>query len=585
MQATQIHEMVDHFDKLLTLHVSKGIGELEFRPNQKLRIRHGGQWIENPQVSIAPEFIEVIVKRLVAINQDRDITSIDDRDILLVHGGVLDYDVLIPSGNDVLDAKTFKAHILSSDSNGLHLDFKLEPDIVLGFPEPVDPARLNEEQLLNWLDNFATRLMDLQNPKPKDLIFHPNKRHPYITVTGGMRTIRDVYIPALGKPTEKIARALINLAQNPSVNAQIEKNDGRLDTLDVDLSYRTRAGRRFRVNIADTFDWESEHSPLITMRLLPEKPFTLEDLNIPPVIRNMVFNLKMGLILICGTTGSGKSTTMCSVIDFLLKNKSINFLTIENPIETIFPSHQYPKSVISQRDVGKHARTQPIAMESAVRQSLNMAMVGEIRNGHDALMALELAQSGHLIFATIHAGSVGESVRRIIDMFPPDQEKKMREMLATQYKMGLSQILVRGVKGQTELVLEVMKTNADIKALITETQEPDRIWSMREILELNHKAHGTQSLDQALVQLFKDGRINEDILMFNSPDPDALIYRQNKLDIKLSSKWDPAGAELEQMVNVLDLTMKEEKERELLELEKAKKKKTWDPLDDFEFKM
>lgn len=581
----QIDEWIDHFDKILTLHVSKGIEELAFRANQKLKICRGGHWLENPQVQIAPEFIDVIVKRLIAINQDRAIDTIDQRDILQVLGGVLDYDVLLPGENDVIESKTFKVSILSAENNEIQLDFKLEPDIVLGFAQTVNPATFSDEQMINWLDDFGTRIMALSSPKPKDLIFHPNKRNPYITVTGGLRTIKDILISPQGKPTEKIARALIKMAQSPAVDAQIAKNDGLLDTLDLDLSYRTRAGRRFRVNIADTFDWEAEHSPLITMRLLPEKPFTMEELNIPPAVRNMVFNLKMGLILICGTTGSGKSTTMCSVIDFLLKNKSINFLTIENPIETIFPSHQYPKSVISQRDVGKHSRSQPIAMESAVRQSLNMAMVGEIRNGHDALMALELAQSGHLIFATIHAGSVGESVRRIIDMFPPDQEKKMREMLATQYKMGLSQILVKGVRGQTEMVLEIMKTNSDIKALITNTQEPERVWSMREILELNHEHHGTLSLDQCLVRLFKQGRINEDILMFNSPDPDALLYRQNKLDVKLSSKWDPSGAELDETMNLLDLTLKEEKEQALREAEAAKKKKIWDPLEDFNFTM
>jgi twitching motility protein PilT len=579
----QYQELIDQLDKMLSVHVSKGITALQFRPHQKLKICRAGQWLENPQIQITPEFIEVVVKRLISTNQDRDIESIVHHDIIQTLGGVLEYDVLLNTDNGALEAKTFKINIMSTETQELHIDFQLEPDIVLGFHQPIHPAQMSEEQLINWLDDFGTRIMTLDNPKPKDLIFHPNKRNPYITVTGGLRTIKDIQIDPQGKPTDKIARALIKMSNNPYVYAQLDKNNGVLDTLDLDLSYRTKSGRRFRVNIADSFDWEAEHSPLITMRLLPEKPFTMEELRMPPVIRQMVSHLKMGLVLICGTTGSGKSTTMCSVIDFLLKNKSINFLTIENPIETIFPSQQYPKSVITQRDVGKHALSQPIAMESAVRQSLNMAMVGEIRNDHDAMMALELAQSGHLIFATIHAGSVGESIRRMIDMFPSDQEKKVREMLATQYKMGLSQILVKGVKGQTELVLEIMKTNSDVKALITGTQDQERQWSMREILEISNELYGTQSLDQCLVNLFKQGRISEDTLMFNSPDPDALLYRQGKLGIKLSVKWDPTGAELDQAINFMDSSLKEEKERQLLEAEKAKKKKVWDPLDDLDF--
>jgi Tfp pilus assembly ATPase PilU len=131
------------------------------------------------------------------------------------------------------------------------------------------------------------------------------------------------------------------------------------------------------------------------------------------------------------------------------------------------------------------------------------------------------------------------------------------------------------------LVLEIMKTNSDVKALITGTQDQERMWSMREILEINNELQGTQSLDQCLVSLFKEGRISEDTLMFNSPDPDALLYRQSKLGVKLSVKWDPTGAELDQAINFMDSSLLAEKER--LEAEKAKKKKGWDPLDDLNF--
>lgn len=579
-------EWVERFEKILKMHVSKGVTELKFSPNEKLQVCRGGQWVENPQIPISKEFADTIIKSVIAHSQDRSIDSVSEHDILQSLGGKMEYDILIPhQDGQSIDARTFKAQLTGagSETNPYKVEMQLEPHIVLGFPEVTHPDRMSEEQIINWLDDFGTRIMQIEDPKPKDVLFHPNKRNPFITVTGGLRTINDVYIAPQGKPTDKIAKALIKLAHSPRIDRELAANNGLLDAMDLDLSYRTKAGRRFRVNIADTFDWEAEHGPLITMRLLPEKPFTMEELGLAPVIREMVANMKMGLVLICGTTGSGKSTTMCAIIDYLLKSKSVNFLTIENPIETIFPSAQYPKSVITQRDVGKHAKSQSIAMESAVRQSLNMAMVGEIRNAHDAMMALELAQSGHLIFATIHAGSVGESVRRVIDMFPPEQEKKIREMLATQYKMGLSQILVKGVKGQTELIMEIMKTNADVKALITQTQDSDRMWSMREILEFHHGTLGTQSLDQCMVHLFKEKRINEDIMMFNSPDPDALLYRQNKLGIKLSSKWDPTGAELEASFDNLDQTMKEQEAARQLAEKKAKQKVAWDPLADMDF--
>lgn len=171
-------------------------------------------------------------------------------------------------------------------------------------------------------------------------------------------------------------------------------------------------------------------------------------------------------------------------------------------------------------------------------------MVGEVRNAHDAMMAIELAQSGHLIFATLHAGSTGESIERIVEMFPSDQSRKIRDLLAAQYKMGIAQTLVKGTQGQTELVIEIFKTNADIKAYITQTQDKERNWSMREIIEMYSATTGSSSYDQSLAKLFNQGKINEDIMMFNTPNQDALIYRQEKLGLKLSAKWDPVGNKL-----------------------------------------
>lgn len=537
-----LQERVEQFNKLLVWHITKGIEELHFEVNQKLKIKKGDALVENPQIAVTPDVMELAIKRIIAVNQDRSVDTISNQDILDVLGGVLDYDVLL-DGETGLEARTFKCNIGMGDAKQTSLVMKLEPEIRLGYEELINPFDYSEEKLIAWFDDFCTRIMALNNPKPKDIVLNPNKKYPFLTITGGLRPIKDVYFPP--GTTRKIAQMLIKLAHNPAIDQIVAKNNGSLDTMDLDLAYKTSVGRRFRVNVADVFDWEEEHCPLITMRLLPDKPFTTEELKLPQAIRDMIFNIKMGMVIISGTTGSGKSTTMCAMIDFLLKSKSVNFLTIENPIETVFPSFNYPKSIITQREVGKHSTSQSKSMESAVRQTLNMAMVGEIRNGHDAMMAMELAQSGHLIFATLHAGSVGESVGRIVDMFPADQEKKVREMLAAQYKMGLAQVLVKGVKGQTELVIEVMKATADTKALINQDQEEERTFSMREIIEMNATALGTQSLDQCLVKLFNQGSINEDIMMFNSPDPDALIYRQNKLNVKLSTKWDPTGAEIE----------------------------------------
>ena len=541
MQPTT-EEIISYFDKMLVAHVAKGITEFHLNSGENLKVKMNGALAENSKVPISDQLLETILRKIIAHNQNKSFDHVERKDFIMVSGGNLDHDVYLdaPSGPKL---RTLKCTPTITDENRILLKLVLEPEIIIGYPEPFEVSRIDtEEELESWFDDFTTKVLAMTNPKPKDVILQPNKSHPFLAVTGGMRPITDVVLST--GFTNRVARMLVRLSNNPSVSAALAKNDDTFDNLDIDIAYKTKAGRRFRVNIADVFDGEAEHGCLITMRLLPEKPFTVDELKLPKVIIDTVFNLKMGLVLISGTTGSGKSTTMGALIDYLLKGKSVNLLTIENPIETIFPSMQYPKSTVSQREVGKHAVSQSKAMESAVRQTLNVAMVGEIRNDRDAMMAIELAQSGHLIFATLHAGTTGESVDRIVEMFPSEHAKKVRELLATHYKLGIAQTLVKGVQGQTELAMEIFITNADVKALIGRTQKEDRQFSMREIIEM-YAATGCMSYDQCLVKLFNEGKINEDIMMFNTPDKDALIYRQGKLGVKLSDKWDPVGSKLD----------------------------------------
>ena len=539
---TKADEIIGYFNKMLVAHVLKGVTEFQMNSGENLKVKVNDALAENNKVQITDEVLETILKKIIADNQNKSIEKVEKADFILVSGGNLEYDIYIDSsGGQKL--RTLKCMPIITDSEQIQLKIVLEPEITIGYPEVLEVAKLGtEEELHSWFDDFTTKVLAMTNPKPKDIILQPNKMNPFLAVTGGMRPIADVLLTT--GFTNRVAKLLVRLSNNPAVSKMLSDNNGIFDNLDIDIAYKTKAGRRFRVNIADVFDAEEEHGCLITMRLLPEKPFTTEELKVPQIIIDTVFNLKMGLILISGTTGSGKSTTMGALIDYLLKGKSVNLLTIENPIETLFPSMQYPKSTVSQREVGKHSISQSKAMESAVRQTLNIAMVGEIRNAHDAMMAIELAQSGHLIFATLHAGTTGESVDRIVEMFPSEQSKKVRELLSTHYKLGIAQTLIKGVQGQTELALEIFITNADFKALINKNQKEDRQWSMREIIEM-YSVTGCMSYDQCLVKLFNEGKINEDIMMFNSPDKDALIYRQGKLGVRLSDKWDPVGSKLD----------------------------------------
>lgn len=536
-------KVFEYVDALLSTYIQQHVDFFRFEPNQPLEVGKGDKTQKIEKIVIMPQVFDLIIRNIVGINLYKNYDAVLNEDIRIYLSGKLFYDINFKTDSGIV-ARNLTGSVYSIENN-FGLILRLEPLFLLGYSPISDPSSLDDDSLEVWLENFCTRIMNKKNPTPKDIVFNPNKKHPYVTVTGGLRQIEDVVNSTGGILTERIARILIKAANNPVINKRIIENQSRIQGLDIDLAYKTSSSRRFRVNIADVFDAERDHAPLITMRLLADKPWSLDELPLPAIVLDTVCNTRMGLVLISGTTGSGKSTTMGVLIDFLLRKKSINFLTIEHPIEVMFPSKEYPQSIISQREIGKHAITFHSGVESAVRQTLNMAMVGEIRNAEDASIAMELAQAGHLIFATIHAGSVGESVTRIVEMYPSDQAKKVRDLLASQYKMGIAQILVRGVEGQTELVLEVMKTNSDIKKYISGQQDEDKQLSMRELIEYYSPQTGMMSLDQYLVKLFKEEKISEDTLMYNSPDPDALVYRQTKLGIKLSSRWDKVGAMIE----------------------------------------
>ena len=499
-------------------------------------------------------------------------------------GRKLEYEVSFQKERLGKQLRFLYAWVLLDDAGGHYIKMELEPEIRVAYPKIMDISQIQDEkQFEAWMDDFFIRITKLDNPKPKDIIWNPNKVHPYITITGGLRPIRDVYLRPKTGITNRLAKALIRLARNPSTSGALRKNNNRFDLLELDIAYRTSNHNRYRVNIADSFDDEFEHGCLITMRILPPKPYTFEELKLPPIVKQFVGNLKMGLVLINGVTGAGKSTTMCAIIDYLMKSRSVNLLTIENPIETIFPAEDYPKCIISQRELGVHTITLKRALMSAVRQTLNVAVIGEIRNETDVMMSLELAQSGHLILSTLHAGTVGESIGRIVDMFPASQEKKMREMIAAQYKIGLSQQLIKGIDGKPKLAMEIMRVNQKIRELIEDKLDEDEEMStMWEFLEHFSKNTGMRSMDQSLVELYKNKQITEDDLMYNSPNLDAIVYRQGKLGIKLSARWDPTGAqlseELKDVTNLMDDTT-HSKKRIKTRTKKEKEKKSEFDLD------
>lgn len=531
------------FDKLVEKLIIEGQTQFRLHPQAGCEVAKDGIYRPRPDLEVNPKAINTFIRSIIARHQCRLIDEIAMADIKQVVGGALLYDVVMGEGRQAV-VRTLKCKVTECSPVEFELAITILSPVMAGYGQVLNVDKAPDSKALSrWLDDFVNRLFALKN-RPKDVIFAPNKNRPLVTVTGGIRSVEDVLMDGSTPITKRLSEVLFEGGLTPVQRKEMAENPG-MACVDFDLAYATSKGHRCRVNIADALDLNYQSAPVITMRLLHDKPWTTKELPLPRVVLDTVLQTKMGLVLICGSTGSGKSTTLGVLIDYLLKRSSINLLAMENPIETIFDPMDYPRSNITQRELGRHTVSSHRGMMSAVRQTLNVAMVGEIREAEDALMALDLAKTGHLIFATLHANSVGESIARLIEMFPPDREQKIREMLATHYKMGLAQSLVQGLWGQTELVMEIMKLTPKLQGCIRGDKMDGPQLSMRELIE-ESSAVGNQSIDQALVSLYHDGKINEDILMYNSPDPTSLILRQSKLGLRLTKRWDPTGALIEE---------------------------------------
>ena len=266
---------------------------------------------------------------------------------------------------------------------------------------------------------------------------------------------------------------------------------------ELDLSYELANISRFRVNV-----FKHRRGEAAAFRLIPEKIKTLSELNLPSLLSDFADKEK-GLVLITGPTGSGKSTTLASLIDIINKNRFDNIITIEDPIEFI---HYHKNCLISQREVGSHTESFASALRSALREDPDVILVGEMRDLETISMALTAAETGHLVFSTVHTISAGETVERIIDVFPPHQQNQVRMQIAGSLLGIVAQTLIPTLdeKGRVP-ALEIMIANSAIKNLIREGkshQIPSTIQTS--------KKDGMQSLDQSLKDLVMEGKISQE---------------------------------------------------------------------------
>lgn len=306
---------------------------------------------------------------------------------------------------------------------------------------------------------------------------------------------------------DEIARAI-------TTKDQYEK---LIDEKNLDFTYVLGDEHRFRVNFFHQMDGLSA-----VFRIIPVKIATLEELKLPEVVRSFT-DIHRGLVLVTGVTGSGKSTTLAAILDKINRETNKHIITVEDPIEFI---HKDRGCLINQRAIGQDTHSFSDALRAALREDPDIILVGEMRDLETIDIALHAANTGHLVFSTLHTLDAKETVDRIIGMFGKEEQNRIRSSLASVLEGVISQRLVPTIMGGRAAAIEVLKKTARIEQLIMEDRDyeiPDALFEGKEI-------YGTQTFDQALLDLLRDGRITEET---------TLEYATNPADMKL--KMDGVG--------------------------------------------
>jgi twitching motility protein PilT len=278
---------------------------------------------------------------------------------------------------------------------------------------------------------------------------------------------------------------------------------------ECDMSFGIDGLSRFRLNV-----YRDRGSVVAAFRAIPFEIMAFEDLGLPRVVADFAYR-PIGLILVCGPTGSGKSTTLASILDRINRERSVHIITIEDPIEYL---HQHNRSIINQREVHADTKSFGSALKRVLRQDPDVILIGEMRDPETIQAALTVAETGHLAFATLHTNDALQTINRIVDVFPSSQQDQVR----TQLSFVLEGVLVQQLIPRTDgigrvLGLEIMVPNPAIRSLIR-AEKLEQIPSMIEI----GTGEGMMTMNQSLYRLTRRGAISIDVAMKRSPNPEGL---------------------------------------------------------------
>jgi twitching motility protein PilT len=284
---------------------------------------------------------------------------------------------------------------------------------------------------------------------------------------------------------------------------------------DFGFAFENRA--RFRVSV-----FKQKHNVAMVLRQIPTSLLTLEQIGLPPVVRELLERPR-GLILVTGPTGSGKTTTLASMINIINENRDVHIITIEDPIEYY---HPHKKSIVTQREIGVDVPSFSEALRRALRQDPDVILVGEMRDLETMEAAITAAETGHLVFATLHTTGAARTVDRIVDAFPTNQQEQIRTQLASSIVAVISQLLlVRQDKPGRVAALEVMITTPSIRALIRD----NKTYRIESDIQTGAK-YGMNTLDAHLISLFQQGKISYEEVITSAQDLEAIGQKLQHLE-------------------------------------------------------
>ncbi|HWF37553.1 MAG TPA: type IV pilus twitching motility protein PilT [Candidatus Acidoferrales bacterium] len=347
--------------------------------------------------------------------------------------------------------------------------------------------------------------------------------HPYLRVDGSLFSISDV--PRI-TPEE-----MLSMAFSMMTNRQKQKFK---ETAELDMAYGVAGLGRFRVNV-----FQQRGNVGMVLRVIPTKIRTIEELELPRIL-GQICEEQRGMVLCTGTTGSGKSTTLAAMVDRINSLRAEHIITIEDPIEYL---HRDKKGFINQREVEVDTSSFSTALRAALRQDPDVILVGEMRDLETISTALLAAETGHLVFSTLHTLDATETIQRIIAVFPPPEQKQIRLQLASTLKAVISQRLVRRGDGQGRVpAVEVMVATGYIRDCII---NPDKTRLIRDAIAAGTSQYGMQTFDQSLFDLFSRNLISLEEALLRASNPDD--FRLRVQGIRSSS--DSAREEMERAMN------------------------------------